>query len=59
MKKQVYQQPNIKVHVPSFSLMQIGVGDTSNSGPIESKGAGFMDEDEGDVWGRTWGRDDD
>ena len=60
MKKQVYQHPNIKVHIPSSQLLQIGVGDVSNPRPIESKSSGLFEEDEQqNMWGRAWGRKDD
>lgn len=58
MKKQEYQQPNIKVHVPSSHLL-IGVVDQSNSNPIGVKGNNSFDDTQEDMWGKVWGRTDD
>lgn len=60
MKKQVYKKPSLKVHAPSYKLLQIGVASGYNSGDIESKGNNAFDEDEQThMWGRVWGRVDD
>ena len=57
MKKQEYTSPSIKIHSPKFLVLDtIGVGTGYNSGDIESKKAGFVDDDEGSSWGRTWGQ---
>ena len=57
MKKQIYQKPNTKIHVPC-ELLQIGVGTGGNDGPIESKG-NYAFEEEENMWGKVWGRVDD
>ena len=60
MKKQVYKKPSLKVHAPSYKLLQIGVASGYNSGDIESKGNNAFEEDEQNhMWGRVWGRVDD
>lgn len=64
MKKQVYQHPNIKVHVPSPQLLQTvwdnGTSPRPDDVDIESKGNNAFDEDEQThMWGRVWGRVDD
>ncbi len=62
MKKQEYQRPTIKVHLPSSHLLQepgIGVVDVSNPSPIGVKQYGEFDEVEDNMWGRVWGRVDD
>ena len=57
MKKQIYQKPNIKVYFPAHPLLQTWENGTGyNSGDIESKKTGFVDDDEGSSWGRTWGQ---
>lgn len=57
MKKQVYIKPNVKVHVPSCNLLQIGVGSGPNDNPIESKGNSMFEEDDKtEMWGKVWGR---
>ena len=59
MKKQEYQHPTIKVHIPSSHLL-IGVVDFSNPNPIGVKRNDFYEEDEEqNMWGRAWGRKDD
>lgn len=64
MKKQVYQHPNIKVHVPSPQLLQTvwdnGTSPQGDDVEIEGKGNNAFDEDEQtQMWGRVWGRVDD
>ena len=58
MKKQVYKKPSIKVHAPSYKLLQIGVASGYNDdNPIESKGNNAFDEGEqNNAWGRVWER---
>ena len=60
MKKQVYQHPNIKVHIPSSQLLQTWDNGTSPQGDnvdIESKGINAFDGDEqNNAWGRVWER---
>ncbi len=61
MKTDRYISPTIKVHAPSYKLLQIGVASGyNNDNPIESKGNNAFDEDEQNhMWGRVWGRVDD
>lgn len=63
MKKQEYQHPTIKVHIPSSQLLQTWNNGTSPQGDdveIESKRNTFFEEDEQQsMWGRAWGRRDD
>lgn len=58
MKTDRYISPAIKVHAPSYKLLQIGVASGYNDdNPIESKGNNAFDEDEqNNAWGRVWGR---
>ena len=61
MKTDRYISPAIKVHAPSYKLLQIGVASGyNNDNPIESKGNNAFDEDDQNhMWGRVWGRVDD
>ena len=50
MKTDRYISPAIKVHAPSYKLLQIG-------GDIESKGNNaFEDDEQNNAWGRVWER---
>lgn len=57
MKTDRYISPAIKVHAPSYKLLQIGVASGYNGGDIESKGNNAFDEGEqNNAWGRVWER---
>lgn len=57
MKTDRYISPAIKVHAPSYKLLQIGVASGYNGGEIESKGNNAFDEEEqNNAWGRVWER---
>ncbi len=57
MKTDRYISPAIKVHAPSYKLLQIGVASGYNGGDIESKGNNAFEEDQqNNVWGRVWER---
>ena len=57
MKTDRYISPAIKVHAPSYKLLQIGVASGYNGGDIESKGNNAFDEEEqNNAWGRVWER---
>ena len=55
MKTDRYISPAIKVHAPSYKLLQIGVASGYNGGDIESKGNNaFEDDEQNNAWGRVW-----
>ena len=57
MKTYRYISPAIKVHAPSYKLLQIGVASGYNGGDIESKGNNAFEEDQqNNAWGRVWER---
>ena len=57
MKTDRYISPAIKVHAPSYKLLQIGVASGYNGGEIESRGNNaFEDDEQNNAWGRVWER---
>lgn len=59
MQKSLYKKPNTKVHVPRFELLQIPLYNTSNPNTdIESKSVNMVEDNEGETWGKVWGRAD-
>lgn len=61
MKEQVYIKPNVKVLESNLKLLiDVSPGYHDPDKPIEGKSNNLFEEDEQqNMWGRTWGRKDD